>query len=65
MIWVNQRTLEAIHTVWENVRPTTYRTRAVITRGLYTFYQLFQVHLGTVTLCMVSIQERFLIKSGL
>ena len=24
MIWVNQRTLEAIHTVWENVRPTTY-----------------------------------------
>ena len=49
MIWVNQRTLEAIHTVWENVRPTTYRTRAIITRGLYTFYPLFEVHLRTVT----------------
>ena len=26
-----------------------YRTRAVITRGLYTFYPLFEVHLCTVT----------------
>ena len=42
-----------------------YRTRAIITRGLYTFYPLFEVHLCTVTLCMVSIQEWFLIKSGL
>ena len=44
-----------------------YRTRAIITRGLYTFYPLFEVHLCTVTfgLCMVIIQERFLIKSGL
>ena len=44
-----------------------YRTRAIITRGLYTFYPLSEVHLCTVTfgLCMVSIQERFLIESGL
>ena len=26
-----------------------YRTRAIITRGLYTFYSLFEVHLCTVT----------------
>ena len=27
----------------------TYRTRAIITRGLFTFYPLFEVHLCTVT----------------
>ena len=27
----------------------TYRTRAILTRGLYTFYPLFEVHLCTVT----------------
>ena len=27
----------------------TYRTHAIITRGLYTFYPLFEVHLCTVT----------------
>ena len=27
----------------------SYRTRAIITRGLYTFYPLFEVHLCTVT----------------
>ena len=26
-----------------------YRTRAIITRGLYTFYLLFEVHLCTMT----------------
>ena len=26
-----------------------YHTRAIITRGLYTFYSRFEVHLGTVT----------------
>ena len=26
-----------------------YRTRAIITRGLYTFYPLFEVHVCTVT----------------
>ena len=26
-----------------------YRTRAIITRGLYSFYPLFEVHLCTVT----------------
>ena len=26
-----------------------YRTRAIITRSLYTFYPLFEVHLCTVT----------------
>ena len=26
-----------------------YRTRAIISRGLYTFYPLFEVHLCTVT----------------
>ena len=50
-----------------------YRTRTIITRGLYTFYSLFEVQkrflrgffLKILALCMVSIQERFLIKSGL
>ena len=28
---------------------TKYRTRAIITHGLYTFYLLFEVHLCTVT----------------
>ena len=28
---------------------TIYRTRAIITRGLYNFYPLFEVHLCTVT----------------
>ena len=32
----------------QSLRPK-YRTRAIITRGLYTFYQLFEVHLCTVT----------------
>ena len=44
-----------------------YRTRAIITRGLYTFYQLFEVQkrflrgflLNSQALCMVSIQEGF------
>ena len=31
------------------VREKKYRTRAIITRGLYTFYPLFEVHLCTVT----------------
>ena len=43
-----------------------YRTRAIITRGLYTFYPLFEVQkrffkgffLKILALCMVSIQER-------
>ena len=38
-----------------------YRTRAIIIRGLYTFYPLFEIHLCTVTfgLMYVNIQERF------
>ena len=36
-----------------------YCTRAIITRGLYTFYPLYV--LWPLALCMVSIQERFLI----
>ena len=48
-----------------------YRTRAIITRGLYTFYPLFEVQnvfqwaffLKILALCMG--QKRFLIKSGL
>ena len=51
-----------------------YRTRVIMTRGLYTFYPLFEVQkrffsrgffVEFLALCMVSIQERFLIKSGL
>ena len=30
-----------------------YRTRAIITRGLYTFYPLFEVHLCTVTFGLI------------
>ena len=46
-----------------------YRTRAIITRGLYIFYPIFEDHFYVfkkiLTLCMASIQERFVIKSGL
>ena len=42
-----------------------YRTRAILTRGLHTFYPLFEVHLCTVTfglkLYRVSIQERVIV----
>ena len=48
--------------------------RAIITRGLYTFYPVFEGQKRLfkelffhkiLTLCMVSIQERVIIKSGL
>ena len=50
-----------------------YRTRAIIIHGLYTFYPRFEVQtcfftgifLEILALCMVSIQEQFLIKSGI
>ena len=48
-----------------------YRMRAIITRGLYTpFLKAKNVYLRSffckiLTLCMVSIQEGFIIKSGL
>ena len=46
---------------------------AIITRGLYIFYTSFEVHFfvfkdffqNFLSLCMVSIPERFVIKSGL
>ena len=49
---------------------STYRTRTIIIRGWYTFYPLFEVQkrffkgffLKILALCMVSIQEWFLIK---
>ena len=50
-----------------------YRTHIIIIRGLYTSYPLFEVQKyffkdlfnKILALCMVSIQELFLIKSGL
>ena len=50
-----------------------YRMCAIITRGLYNFYPIFEgqkrffkeLFCKILTLCMVSIQERFQIKSGL
>ena len=57
---------------WYQTFLLTYRMRAIITRGLYTFYPLFDVQkrsrvffLKILALCMISIQERFQIKSGL
>ena len=35
--------------ILQNLNKFRYRTRAIITRGLYTFYPLFEVHLCTVT----------------
>ena len=53
--------VESYHSI--DFKKSAYRTRALITRGLYTFYPIFegQKHF----LSMVSIQERFQIKSGL
>jgi hypothetical protein len=51
-----------------------YRTRAIVIRGLYFFNPLFESQkryfkelffCKILALCMVSIQERFLINSGL
>ena len=50
-----------------------YHMRAIIPRGLYTFYPIFEgqkrflrsFFRKILTLCTVSIQERFQIKSGL
>ena len=52
---------------------TSYRTGAIITRGLYISYPIFEVHFfifkevfgENSVLCMASIQKHFLIKSGL
>ena len=49
---------------------TTYLTCAIINRGLYINYPILksifkEVFWEILSLCMVSIQERFLIKSGL
>ena len=52
---------------------STYHTRAIITRGLYIFTQCLKTislcsrnfFQKILPLCMVSIQERFVIKSGL
>ena len=35
---------------YKNSNRIIYRTRAIITRGLYTFYPHFEVHLCTVTI---------------
>ena len=56
-------------TVKVNVVTCEYRTHAIITRGLYTFYPLFEVHLCTVTFGLmfgyysraVSNQERVIV----
>ena len=51
----------------------TYRTRIIITRGLHNLYPIFEgqkcfarsfFH-KILLLCMVNIEERFVIKSGL
>ena len=51
-----------------------YHTRAIITRGWYIFYPIFEDHFFVfkefffqkmLALCMVSTQERFVFKSGL
>ena len=50
-----------------------YRTRTIITRGLYTFYPLYEVQktffqgalfLKILALCMISIQERVMVALG-
>ena len=43
--------LQPIFSTFSNFfkKKNIYRTRAIITRGLYTFYPLFEVHLCTVT----------------
>ena len=53
----------------KHISKSIYRTRAIITRGLYTFYPLFEVHLCTVTFGLmygqnsraVSNQERVIV----
>ena len=60
--------------LWElAIKPYTVRAPLYLTRGLYIFYPLFEGQKRflrgffhkILALCMVSIQERFLIKSGL
>ena len=64
-----------IITIWFlNSYLSRYRTRAIISRGLYIYYPIFEVHFFVfkefffqkiLFFCMFSVQERFLIKSGL
>ena len=44
-----QKVLNNIPNVFESNYTSIYRMRAIITRGLYTFNPLFEVHLCTVT----------------
>ena len=54
-------------------KKSSYRTRAIITRGMYTFYPIFEgqkrffkeLFCKILTLYTVSIQEWLQIKSGL
>ena len=65
--------LQNLYLLYIYISNIIYRTRAIITRGLYTFYPIFEgqkrflrsFFCKILTLCMVSIQERFQIKSGL
>jgi hypothetical protein len=65
--------IAAILLLCKSVLHFEYRTRAIITQGLYTFYPIFEdqkcflrsFYRRILTLCTVSIQEWFMIKSGL
>ena len=53
-----------------DIRLVEHRTRAIISRGLYVFYPIYEDHFFVLKdvfpeNCMVSIQERFVLKSGL
>ena len=58
---------------WCPLHISIYRTRAIITHGLYVLNPLFEgqkrlnkgFFLKILALCMFSIQERVIIKSGL
>ena len=41
--------LRGLQNVVQKYKVSMYRTRAIITRGLYIFYPLFEAHLCTVT----------------
>ena len=69
---VDHKNLDFLH-VFQSTTSIPYAHHYIATRGLYTFYPLFEVQkrflrgffLKILALCLVSIQERFLIKSEL
>ena len=54
LIWLRlKKEIQAMQGLCPWLSSLIYHTRAIITRGLYTFYPLFEVYLCTVTFGLI------------